>query len=239
MSLPRPQRKHQRRAHSRGEAGHGPERASSRTSASLPLAMATEQAAARRRRASEARPSRPRSPARMRACATTSVIALVGVQLAAKHPAGIAGVHEDQRDQGDLAHEHKDLAARSGCSGAPTFPAEEHEGDKPRFEEEGGEHLLGHQRTENRPREAENTDQFVPNRWDITMPDRTPLANEIAKIFTQRRKRLRYVLSPRQSHRALSTAVAGKPCGQDWKETARGRREGEVDSCRRSRVEAG
>src|SRR6056297_3141622 len=95
-----------------GEAGHGPERASSKTSASLPLAMATEQAAARRRRASEARRSRPRSPARMRAFATTSVIALVGVQLAAKHPAGIAGVHEDQRDQSDRAHEHKDLAAQ-------------------------------------------------------------------------------------------------------------------------------
>src|SRR6056297_2422348 len=170
-----------------GETGHGPERASSKTSASLPLAMATEQAAARRRRASEARRSRPRSPARMRACATTSVIALVGVQLAAKHPAGIAGVHGDQRDQSDRAHEHKDLAARSGCSGAHTFPAEEHEGEKPRFEEEGGEHLLGHQRTDNRPHEAENTDQFVPNRWDITMPDRTPMANEIAKTFTQRR----------------------------------------------------
>ena len=222
-----------------GEAGHGPERASSRTRASLPLAMATEQVAARRRRASEARRSRPRSPARMRACATTSVIAHAGVQLAAKHPAGIAGIHEDQRDQGDRAHEHKDLAARSGCSGAHTLPAEEHDCDKPRFEEEDGGHLLGYRPTDNRPREAENTDQFVPNRWDITMPDRTPMANEIAKIFTQWRNRLRYVLSARRSHRALSTAVAGKPCGQDWKETAPGRREGELDPCRRSRVEAG
>ena len=239
MSLPRPPKRHQRRAHPRVKPVMVPnERLQKPVHPCLSLWQKNKpQPVGDARQKPDARA--PRSPARMRACATTSVIALVGVQLAAKHPAGIAGVHEDQRDQGDRAHEHKDLAARSGCSGAPTFPAEEHEGEKPRFEEEGGEHLLGHQRTENRFHEAENTDQFVPNRWDITMPDRTPLANEIAKIFTQRRKRLRYVLSPRHSHRALSTAVAGKPCGQDWKETAPGRREGEVDPCRRSRVEAG
>jgi hypothetical protein len=35
------------------------------------------------------------------------------------------------------------------------------------------------------PARSENTAQLVPNWYDITMPDTTPMANATAKIFSQ------------------------------------------------------
>jgi hypothetical protein len=37
------------------------------------------------------------------------------------------------------------------------------------------------------PARSENTDQLVPNWYDITMPDTTPIANVTAKILIQYR----------------------------------------------------
>ena len=56
------------------------------------------------------------------------------------------------------------------------------------------------------PALSENTAQLLPNWYDMTMPDTTPMAKTTAKIFSQYLKRSRYSALPVFSHNASSTA---------------------------------
>jgi hypothetical protein len=52
--------------------------------------------------------------------------------------------------------------ARSAALADPVH-AEQHDAEEAGLEEEGGQHLVGHQRPDHRPALSEKTDQLVPN----------------------------------------------------------------------------